>query len=73
MPLARERASQLAVVLVGHAPCIELIMHFAGTWRTKAQAHNQACMKTPVLYIKRPRGTIEEEGGGTIFAMISGA
>ena len=26
MPLARERASQLAVVLVGHAPCIELIM-----------------------------------------------
>jgi hypothetical protein len=30
-------------------------------------------MKTPVLYIKRPRGTIEEEGGGTIFAMISGA
>ena len=39
MPLARERASQLAVVLVGHAPCIELIMHFAGTYG--AQKHKR--------------------------------
>lgn len=39
MPLARERASQLAVVLVGHAPCIELIMHFAGTYGAQKHKH----------------------------------
>ena len=39
MPLARERAFQLAVVLVGHAPCIELIMHFAGTYGAQKHKH----------------------------------
>ena len=73
MPLARERASQLAVVLVGHAPCIELIMHLLEHMAHKSTSAQSSLHETPVLYIKRPRGTIEEEGGGTIFAMISGA
>ena len=76
MPLAREWASQLAVVLVGHAPCSELIMQYAGTYGAQKHTSTQSSLQWNIsnaLCIRRPRGTVEEEGGGTIFAMVSGA
>ena len=56
MPLARERASQLAVVLVGHAPCIELIMilleHMAHkSTSTQSSLHEN----TSIVYKKTKR------------------
>ena len=52
MPLARQRASQLLVVLVGNAPCIALIMHYAGKHGTQKQTSTQSNLhdETSILH-----------------------